>query len=442
MSNETKQKIMRSAPNRWLTFCVLVFSGGIAFKLSSMKDMFYVPMQQFMGLSNTEIGGAMSAYGIVQTIGLIFGVYICDRFSKKYMISFSLIGIALCGVYVSTFPPYWGFLAAFAVMAIFGEVTYWPVLLKAVRLTGDEKTQGRLFGFLEMGRGVIDVIIAGSAIAVFKLMNGENSPAGLRAGLLFLAACTALAGVLCFFFVPHDEVNDRNKEGKVVGKNAAAFEGMMDAVKSVDVWAVALNGFMVYCVYCGLTYFIPFLNTIYALPATMVGIYGIINQYALKMVGGPVGGFISDKVTKSSAKYIRAAFVVAAAAMVLFLLLPHEAMGAKGNWLFGMCCTLLFGAIIFTMRAVFFAPMDEVGVPTRITGSAMSLACLIIYLPNSFAYLMYGSFLDRYPGMTGFRIVFGVMIGCAVVGFFVSSFLVHRTKLAKLRLEKEAQAKS
>ena len=83
MSNEMKQKAVKAVPNRWFVFCILTLSGGIAFKLSSMKDMFYVPMQQFMGLTNTQIGGALSAYGIVQTIGLIFGIYICDMFSKK-----------------------------------------------------------------------------------------------------------------------------------------------------------------------------------------------------------------------------------------------------------------------------------------------------------------------------------------------------------------------
>ncbi len=127
MNDTMKQQAMRAVPNRWITFWVLVFSGGVAFKLSSMKDMFYVPMQQFMGLSNTQIGGALSAYGIVQTIGLIAGIYICDMFSKKYMIGGSLIGLGAVGVYLSTFPGYWGFLAAFGVMAILGEVTYCPV---------------------------------------------------------------------------------------------------------------------------------------------------------------------------------------------------------------------------------------------------------------------------------------------------------------------------
>lgn len=42
---------------------------GTVFKLSSLKDAFYVPMQEFMNLSNTQIGLALSVYGIVQTVG-------------------------------------------------------------------------------------------------------------------------------------------------------------------------------------------------------------------------------------------------------------------------------------------------------------------------------------------------------------------------------------
>ena len=183
-----------------------------------------------------------------------------------------------------------------------------------------------------------------------------------------------------------------------------------------------------YCIYCGLTYFIPFLNKIYMLPATAVGMYGIVNQYGLKMIGGPVGGFMSDKVHKSAAKHIRVGFVVCIVAMAVFLMIPHEALGQKGMWMLGAVCTLTFGAIVFTMRAVFFAPMDEVKVPREITGAAMSMASLIIYLPNTFAYVMYGNFLDRFPGMTGFRIVFSVMIGWAVVGVGVSTFLIRRIK--------------
>lgn len=432
--------VSKSIHNRWLTFCILIFSGGVAYKLSYMKTIFYVPMQQFMGLSHTQIGGAMSVYGIVQTIGLIFGIYICDRFPKKYMISFSLIGIGLCGFYLATFPPYWGFLTTFAIMAFFGEVTYWPVLLKAVRLTGTEKDQGRIFGFLEMGRGVVDVIIGFSALAIFGAMGKEA--AALRAAIFYLVGVTILAGVLCYIYIPYDEVNVATGESEQVSKSKAAFSGMMEAIKSIEIWAVAFNGFMIYCIYCGLTYFIPFLKDIYGLPVVMLGLYGIINQYGIKIACGLIGGFVSDKVTHSAAKYMRFAFVLSAVAMVGFILLPHERMGAAGNYMIGMPSTLVFVAIIYTMRAVFFAPMEEVKVPPQITGAAMALGCLVIYAPNAFAYLIYGSIIDKYPGMQGYRIVFSIMAACAVVGFFVSSFLIHCIKKKNMSLSSDKQSKN
>ena len=430
MSEELKTKAVKAVPNRWFVFTILTISGGVAFKLSSMKDMFYVPMQEFMGLSNTEIGMALSVYGIVQTIGLIAGIYVCDMFNKKYMIGCSLIGLGIVGVYLSTFPGYFGFLVSFGVMAILAEVTYWPVVLKAIRLLGDEKTQGRMFGFLEMGRGVVDVIVAFSALAIFKSM-GEGAFA-LRVGILFLAGITALAGILCLIFVPDDEKRT-DENGNEINKSKAAFDGMMQAVKSADIWAVALNGFAVYCIYCGLTYFIPFLNQIYMLPATAVGLYGTINQYGLKMVGGPIGGFMSDKVYKSSAKHIRMGFLICIIAMTGFLMMPHEYLGGKGLWYVGATATLLFGTIVFTMRSVFFAPMDEVKVPEEITGAAMSLASLVIYLPNAFAYVIYGNLLDRFPGIKGFRMVFTMMIIWAVLGLFISTYLIKRIEKHKTK---------
>lgn len=73
-----------------------------------------------------------------------------------------------------------------------------------------------------------------------------------------------------FVSMPVTVINDEKRvdeDRKEVNKAQAAFSGMIQAIKNVDIWAVALNGFVVYCIYCGLTYFIPFLNQIYLLPA-------------------------------------------------------------------------------------------------------------------------------------------------------------------------------
>nr|WP_223209572.1 MFS transporter [Campylobacter coli] len=129
--------MQNAKPIRWFTFIVLVIGGGTVFKLSSLKDAFYVPMQEFMNLSNTQIGLALSVYGIVQTVGNFASIYIADRFSKKILIPFSLICVGLVGIYISTFPSFYGILIAWGLLSLFGEVVYWPVLLKAIRLLGD-----------------------------------------------------------------------------------------------------------------------------------------------------------------------------------------------------------------------------------------------------------------------------------------------------------------
>ena len=85
-----------------------------------------------------------------------------------------LIGTGCIGLYLSTFPGYYSILFIWAAFSIFNDMIYWPVLLKSVRLLGDESEQGRMFGFLEAGRGVIDTVVAFSALGIFALFGREQ----------------------------------------------------------------------------------------------------------------------------------------------------------------------------------------------------------------------------------------------------------------------------
>lgn len=91
--------------NKWIKLCFLILGGGTIFKLSSMKDVFYVPMQADWGLTNTQIGFGFTVYAIIQTIGLFSSLYIADRYSKKILLPVGLIGVGLCGAYLTTLPP-------------------------------------------------------------------------------------------------------------------------------------------------------------------------------------------------------------------------------------------------------------------------------------------------------------------------------------------------
>ncbi|EAA7138280.1 MFS transporter [Salmonella enterica] len=406
--------------NKWIKLCFLILGGGTIFKLSSMKDVFYVPMQADWGLTNTQIGFGFTVYAVVQTVGLFSSLYIADRFSKKILLPAGLIGVGVCGAYLTTLPSFTGYLIAFGAMAFFGEVVYWPVLLKAVRLLGNRDEQGRMFGFLEAGRGVVDVLIASGALFVF-VQFGEGK-AGMQAGLVYYTLITILVGIITYFIVDSDDRTIPRDDEDV---NKQVFKGIKNVIKSPNLWLASFCIFFVYSAYCGLTYFIPFLKDIYALPVALVGAYGIINQYGLKMVGGPVGGYLADKIAHSPVIYLKWTFIISAIAMLLFIQLPHDSM----NVYLGMTATLGFGAIIFSQRAIFFAPMDEIGTPREFAGSAMAFGCIIGYMPSMFAYTLYGSLLDNFSGIQGYNYVFSVMVAFSVLGFVCATLLTRRMRI-------------
>ena len=198
----------------------------------------------------------------------------------------------------------------------------------------------------------------------------------------------------------------------------------MVALKTKEIWLAAFITFFVYAVFCGITYFIPFLENIYALPVALVGAYEVINQYGLKMVGGPIGGYLADKKFHSPAKYLRAAFIACIAVLAIMVIAPHSSL----NVYLGMAMTLTFGAIVFSMKSTYFAPMGEINISEDITGAAMSIGSFIGYAAGMFAYSLYGSVLDNNPGLAGYRMVFMMMIGFAILGVVVSTLLINAIK--------------
>lgn len=124
---------------------------------------------------------------------------------------------------------------------------YWPVLLKAIRLLGDSTQQGRLFGFLEAGRGVIDTIVAFSALGIFLLLG--SGAGGLKAAILFYSACVIIAGILAYFLLEDDKINTQDEQGNEISKNKVAWNGVVKAVKTPEILVVSFNYLLLFILY-------------------------------------------------------------------------------------------------------------------------------------------------------------------------------------------------
>lgn len=410
---------MKDNFKKWFTFTILVLGGGTIYKLPWLKSVFYVQMQEFMGLSHTQIGTLMSANGLVTTFGFGAAIYFTDKMSKKKSLPLSLILTGLIGLYIAIFfPGYSQLLIAWILFGLTCDMMFWPVLLKSVKSLGGPEEQGTLFGFLETGRGIVDTIVVSIGLFIFTFF-GSNANS-FKMAIAFFSIVMIIVGIISYFCL-EDDVIVKNSEDK---KEKLDYKA---ALKMPEIWVISFNVFAVYSIYCGLTYFMPFLSDIYKLPLALVSIYGIINAYGLKILGGPIGGLLADKKLKSSSKYLQYSFFLAAVLLGVFILLPHQSM----NVYFGMVTTLTIGAIVFSQRAIFFAPVGEIEIPSEISGSAMAMASFIGYAPGMFCYALYGNILDRFPELTGYKIVFVIMTAFAIIGFFLSSYLVSIVKKKK-----------
>ena len=83
---------------KWALFSLLTLCGGTIYKLPSLKDAFYIPMQEYFHLTNGQIGNAMSVNSFVTTVGFFLSIYFADKLPRRYTMSFSLIATGLLGV--------------------------------------------------------------------------------------------------------------------------------------------------------------------------------------------------------------------------------------------------------------------------------------------------------------------------------------------------------
>lgn len=399
MKSENKMK-------KYITFIVLTMSTGVVYKLPCIQDIFYVPMRESLNLTHTQIGNILSIAGFFSTFGFLGSMYFIDKISKKILIPCGLIGVGITGLYLSTFPGYNELILIWILFSLFSDMLYWPVMVKSVKSLGNKNEQGRIFGFFEAGRGLFDTIVA------FVALNLLYKLGSLKYVILFYSVSAITMGIISFIVLEKDEPIKIKKESN--------FSMTLEVLKSKEVWLVAGNMFCAYAIYCGLTYMMPFLQNTYSLSVVLIGVYSMINQYGIKMLAGPLGGYLADNKFKSPSKYFRFSFILIIIIMIFMIVLSDKGINVNICFVF----VVVFAALVISMKALLFAPMQEVGIGENISGSAISLASFIGYSPTVFCYSLYGNILDRFEGLFGYKILFSIIIVFGLLGLLVNKKLI------------------
>lgn len=404
------------------TLLLLATGAGIIFQLPYIRETFYVPIQNAMGLSNAQMGMLSSGYATMATFSYFVGGIVADKFSARKLLTFSFIVTGLLGLWFSTFPGFTTSRIIFVLMGISTIITYWSACVKATRMLGDSSEQGRLFGLQEGLRGIMNallVFIMGRAYAMFA-----DNIVGAAWAIRVCAITVIIIGILNWIFIEDTEVGQSKENLWQVIK------GSFSTLVMPRVWVIIGIIFTAYSLYGIIGYVNTYAINIYGVSVETGTNLGAI-RYLVQGVGGICGGFLADKIG-SRVKVIMGGAVLAIISFGAYIAMPAEA-GLAGaviaNFILGLF-------LIYVIRSQYFAIIDDAGISVDLTGRVSGVASCLGYLPDVFMYTMIGGWMDANPGKVGYDMMFtyavAMGVGCVILSG-VLAFIIKKDHAKKAK---------
>lgn len=397
-----------------LRMIALCFASSIVFEIPYLSWTFYDAMQESLQLTNAQMGSLMTVYGISALICRFPGGWLADVVSERILLTISLSATGILGLFVMLHPPYVLCLVLWACMGITAVLPMWAAIIKATRRLGDSNAQNRLFGVLESGRSAIPMLYCLGVVAIFDVVIAKSGSEviGLNVGIISFCALMFVSAVLIWIAYKPREGESKTLKG---GTTAVGWTDVKKVIKLPGVWLIAGIIFSSYLVYISLSYITPYTTDIYGASTSTAAVLAVIRTYGIGIFGALIAGFIADKAG-STTKVIAVSFVLIAAGLMSFFIVP---VGNRYLWV-AIIIMMTVAFIIFIPRGIYFAIIDEIGIPVKYTGAAVGVASFIGFSPDMFAYSIIGSWLDNNPGIEGYHKAFMFMAAISLLGFIFS----------------------
>lgn len=407
-----------SNATKWLTLIIVAFAGGLITKLPYLRETYMEPLQAATGATKTQLGLIMSAYGIVNFICYFPGGILADKFSSKKLIVFSCIGTAAAGLWYWTMPGFIWLVVIHAVFAVTTVFTFWAAMVKSINGLGGPEEQGRLFGFLEGGRGLVGTVAAFGSVAVFSM--ASDGVGGMKNAILYYSVLLIVAGVCAAIFMKDDKPVAATEKKK----NDLNMKDFMEVAKMPRVWLCGMLGICNYSALIFHGYVTAYLSAAFGLSDSVVANLSVIRTYFMMMVGAFVAGIIADKLG-SRIRFITYAFVGMAVFACVYVIIPTGGAAVP----LVVANFVVYGLCLYSIKALYFSTIDEVLVPKRLAGTASGVISLVTYAPEIFLYTVSGNMVDKYEGtatpLAGYHHCFIAMAVLSAIGF-VCGFVLRR----------------
>ncbi|NNC48916.1 MAG: MFS transporter [Flaviramulus sp.] len=411
---------MKKAP--WHFLLLLILAGESVFILPFVLSRVFRPtVLEVFGLDNLQLGLCFSVYGIVALLSYLFGGPLADKFSPGKLIAIALWMTALGGLVYSTFPGYtalkilygyWGFTTIFL---------FWAPMIKATRVWGGSDSQGKAFGFLDGGRGLVGALFGVIGVLVFSLfisseiseVSSSESRVAFKQVILISAGLVALVGILVWFFLKLDK---QTKKEIILEKITAS--QVKEVLKLPSVWLLMI---IILCAYVGYK-----ITDVFSLYAKDIMLYDQVQSAQvgtfllfIRPIVGAVIGVMADR--SQTTFWLVVGFIVSFLGALLF---ATRIITSSETVLF-FVSILIVATGVYAARSLYFAVMEKGQIPLFLTGTAVGLISLIGYTPDIFAGPVMGYLLENSPGIKGHQHVFWMLALFSFIGG-IAAWYYHR----------------
>ena len=399
--------------NPWYFLVLLILAGESVFILPFVLARVFRPtVLESFRLDNTELGLCFSIYGIVAVASYLFGGPLADRYPPRKLIAAGLWLTAAGGLLYATFPGfdtlrilygYWGFTTIFLC---------WAPMIKATRVWGGSGSQGKAFGFLDGGRGLVGALFGALGVVIFSFfLNAqiaEPSPAenrqAFRYVILVCSGVVSLVGVLVWVFMKMDA-----KQEKAIVLEQISIPQIRQVMRLPSVWLLMI---IILCAYVGYK-----ITDVFSLYAQDVMQYdqmgsakvGMLLLFIRPVIGVAIG-ILADRTQTTF--WLLISFAVAFFGALLFA----SGIISESATLLFFISIMVVATGVYAARSLYFAVMERGRIPLVLTGTAVGLISLVGYTPDIFAGPAMGVLLDRSPGEAGHQDVFWMLALFSLIG--------------------------
>jgi MFS family permease len=408
----------KSKLSRWFQFLLVVIAAGSIYPMIYLRTGYQETILLVFGIELSQLNILYTALGFTFVVGYFPSGWLSDKFSAKWLLTLSLFFTSVGGLWFAQIPSYANLIVIFVIWGFFSVFTFWSAHMKMVKLLSTKAEEGRFFGILDGGRGLIEAILAAVAVIVFASLigggeAGREDPRGALQGVIYMYSIVLLAvSVLIAFFVKEDK-----KEAKAIVREKVRIIGNTQVFKNKFVYIMGAIIFMGYFVTWAQFFMGGFLEDDIGVSAVSVATVMMVFVW-MRPVGGMLGGYLADKIGKT--RVVGGSMAMASVCLILLSVLPH----ATNVWLF-YTIVVAAGIFIFCIRGTYWSLLGDVRVDNKNVGLAIGYISLFGYLPDILAPQMGNLAFGVLGGYSAYFIMTAIL---GIIGVFVCIFFKKTAK--------------